>query len=224
MRHLLGPRVRAWLAAFASARQLLWMLVLVAATGILLLVPPLSSFDWPPDWDRAFRGVHAAASFLLVIGSLAHAALRIAAAPITPHALVTGAVAATVFGFGAVTGAAAASPEAWASWLRAPVDSIRHAGSIVHFGYAGALAFATAYWHVRGRRSWLFPRVDIATMALLFLATVLGVASAVQPGTNAWTTLLAPPVAGLVAWTMLVPNVAWAWWPAARRRATLGGP
>lgn len=200
--------VGAW--SWFSARDLLWITLFVFGSGIFLLIPWfVGPQRVPTALLEVLRSLHSAASVLLVVGTLGHAAMRAARSTMTSRALVSGVLASTIVGFAVVTGSMASAPSWWARILNVEVDDLENGSSVFHFGYSAAILAALIFWHVRPGRGTLLPapnRVTYTWAALIFVASILTTSDRV-PATL--TALIAPTLAFWAWWTILLPQALW---------------
>lgn len=198
----------AW--AWFSARELLWITLFVLGSGILLLIPLFVGAQRVPEpVVEVFRALHSAASVLLVVGTLGHAAMRAVRSSMTGRALVSGVLASTIVGLAVVTGSMASAPTWWAETLGTDAKVIENWSSVFHFGYSAAILLALIFWHVRPGRGSLLPSPNRATYAwagAIMVAALVTVSDRV-PATL--TVLIAPTFALWAWWTILLPQLLW---------------
>lgn len=194
-----------------SASLLPWLLILATLTGAALVSPRLGA-PIPADVLAALRSIHGAASFLLVIGGIAHALLRVLGAPIAMRANASGYAASLAVALAALTGAALSDHDWWLSHAAASAPGLRHILSVAHFAYSGALALIVVYVHGRPRRPVFLAPLDAGSASVLLAVLAAGILAAIAAQPEIWTlatiphdgaaTLLALPTAAFLlgAW------------------------
>jgi hypothetical protein len=203
-----------------SARQLVWLALVTIASGVVLLVPLFVGGDGASSRLLGpVRHLHSAASLLLAVGGLAHGLLRLGHAVTTRRGVATGILASTSVGLAALTGAMIADPRWWSERLGLGQDELRHVAGVMHYGYCGALVFGLVVWHARpaGR---ILPSFDVGTLLNVVILPIVAVL--VAPGRaspSPYTIALVPPILVLAAWTLLAPQLAWAWFARGKVRA-----
>lgn len=212
--------------AWFGARTLVWLTVWVVASGALLML-------WYREdvadhaarlgaVGQAMRALHAVGTAWLVLGALAHVAMRLRRRP-TVKGLWTGALLWAGLGVALLSG--------WLmtqTWVQARIQatlpvSITAAG-VVHVAYASVLVAVGLGLHISrwGWRRILAPGRPLAgSLALLLTAAALPVAlpgdGTPWAGVTAW---LAVPVGGAWAWPFVLGAglAAAAWWVGRQRR------
>ncbi len=207
-----------------DARILVWLLGIVLATGL----PLVFWFDADatahaaalPAVGAVLRGLHAASSVLLVLGTVAHMGLRVWSGLATWKGVRTGALALLSVSLAVVTGAFAAQTaladtlvgftnlERWGD--RVTIDTWMALG---HMLYASLLVVLTVYFHVSRWGWWrLLGSRQQGMVAVLASAVLVLIFGTSVPGGGTFdgaTFLVVPPVAGLWAWTALLGLVAY---------------
>ena len=204
-----------------DARIMVWLLVVVFATGAALMLV----FDGDAEthrqtlgpWWAAVRHLHAGATLALVVGTLLHVAQRIGTG--TPKGVRTGAYTLTAVAVAVLTGALAAQTSdadhiaQQMGFDAAPVVP----AAVVHIAYATIIVLLTLYLHV-ARWGWghVFgqPRqFMVAAVATVVVAWLLPVALPGGDGGGS-TRFLAPPT----WWPWLLVVAAGLWFSAFRPR------
>ncbi len=198
----------AW--AWFSARDLLWITLFVLGSGILLLIPLFVGAQRVPEpLVELLRALHSAASVLLVVGTLGHAAMRAVRSTMTGRALVSGVLASTIIGFAIVTGSMASAPTWWAGALGSDAEDLENWSSVFHFGYSAAILLALTFWHVRPGRGSLVPNPNRATYTWAAAIVAAGLLTMSDHVPATLTTLIAPAFALWAWWTILLPQLLW---------------
>lgn len=211
--HHMPPRCPRFVAIRGfDARMLMWLLVVVFATGLPLMV----RFDADPArhaaalahpaW-QALRTLHAAASLALVVGTLAHVALRFGTG--SDKGLRSGSVALAAIAIATITGALSAqtgdADRVAQSIGMAEAPTV--AAAVVHIAYATIFVLLTVYFHV-ARWGWahVFGKRGQAVWAVAVTGGVGIVLPVALPGGTGGgaTFYLVPPWAGVALWTLLV--------------------
>jgi len=197
-------------SAWFSARDLLWITLFVLGSGLFLLIPLFVGPQRVPETlVELLRSLHSAASVLLVVGTLGHAAMRAVYSPMTSRALVSGVLASTIVGLAIVTGSMASAPTWWAGALGTEAEDLENWSSVFHFGYSAAILLALIFWHVRPGRGRLLPRPNRATYALSGAIVVAAVATMSDGVPATLTALIAPAFSLWAWWTILLPQLLW---------------
>ncbi len=203
----------ATLRGWFDARLLMWTTLVVLASGLPLLVgydPTGASTRLGWSFVRPLlRSVHAASSFLLVVGVIVHLVARILRHKATRRAIRSGAAGVFALGLAAVSGAMMVrSADSEALRTAMGLDEVAEAAVLVaavfHVAYSALVVMLALYWHVgRMGRDRVFGGWRRAA-----LATGIGVAAGAlvagtQAGGHPATWALAPPVAGFWSWTLV---------------------